>query len=178
LYSGSVAVDDEDAYSLQTRGATGITLGGVVNTGNATIGTDANYDVINIKRGVTFGQIQETQIKGGLRSDKLVKLQNADIGTDNLGLEFGKRIINTATAPTTYAIPNAGLGVFAGNSVVICNPTTKTITLDSDGNFFNVAQWVWILDGVTLLARNGDWQIKALAALNQHPTGLFLAQES
>ena len=161
LYSGNVAVDDEDAYSLQTRAATGITLGGVVNTGNATIGTDANYDVINIKRGETLDSGQETQIKGGLRSDKLVKLQSADILNDNLGLEYGKRIINTATTVTTYAIPNAGLSTFAGNSVVICNPTNKTITLDSDGNFFNVAQWVWILDGVTLMARNGDWQIKA-----------------
>ena len=161
LYSGTVAVDDEDAYSLQTRAATGITLGGVVNTGNATIGTDANYDVINIKRGETLDSGQETQIKGGLRSDKLVKLQSADILNDNLGLEYGKRIINTATTVTTYAIPSAGLGTFAGNSVVICNPTNKTITLDADGNFFNIAQYVWILDGVTLSARNGDWQIKA-----------------
>lgn len=161
LYSGSVAVNDEGAYSLQTRAATGITLGGVVNTGNATIGTDANYDVINIKRGEALDSGQETQIKGGLRSDKLVKLQSADISTDNLALEYGKRIINTATTPTTYPIPNAGLGTFPGNSVVICNPTTKTITLDADGNFFGVAQWVWILDGVTLMARNGDWQIKA-----------------
>lgn len=161
LYSGSVAVDDEDAYSLQTRAGTGITLGGVVNTGNATIGTDANPDVINIKRGEALDSGQETQIKGGLQSDKLVKLQNADILNNNLTLEYGKRIINTATTVTTYAIPSAGTGTFAGNSVVICNPTSKTITLDADGGTGTIAQYVWILDGVTLIARNGDWQIKA-----------------
>ena len=160
LYSGTVAVDDEDAYSLQTKGATGITLGGTTATGDATIGTDANPNVIKIKRGVT-GASQETQIAGGLQSDKLIKLQSASIANDDLAAEFGKRIINTATAVTTYAIPAGGYDAFAGDSVVICNPTDKTITLDANGNSFGDAQYVWILDGVTLSARNGDWQIKA-----------------
>jgi hypothetical protein len=95
-----------------------------------------------------------------VQSSIMIEDRSTAIIDQNLIPYFGKRMINTATAATTYAIPQVATSR-RGKTVVICNPTNKTITLDADGGTDTVAQYVWILDGVTLMARNGDWQIKA-----------------
>ena len=96
----------------------------------------------------------------GVQSSPTMALRSTSIIDQDLINYFGMRLLNNATTVTTYAIPQVSI-TQVGKTVVICNPTNKTITLDADGGTDTVAQWVWILDGVTLMARNGDWQIKA-----------------
>ena len=70
----------------------------------------------------------------------------------------GKRIINTASATaTTYGLPTP-VAADIGKSWIICNPTDSTITIDHDAS--GTANYVWIMDGVTLSAAASSWSIK------------------
>jgi hypothetical protein len=118
---------------------------------------DANSDRILLQAGAEDVLIADST---GVQSSIMIEDRSTAIIDQDLIPYFGKRMINTATAATTYAIPQVST-VRRGKTVVICNPTNRTITLDADGGTGTIAQYVWILDGVTLFARNGDWQIKA-----------------
>lgn len=70
----------------------------------------------------------------------------------------GKRIINTASATaTTYGLPTP-VTADIGKSWIICNPTDSEITIDHDAS--GTANYVWIMDGVTLSAAASSWTIK------------------
>ena len=70
----------------------------------------------------------------------------------------GKRIINTASATaTTYGLPTP-VAADIGKSWIICNPTDSLITIDHDAS--GTANYIWIMDGVTLAAAASSWQIK------------------
>ena len=70
----------------------------------------------------------------------------------------GKRIINTASATaTTYGLPTP-VAADIGKSWIICNPTDSLITIDHDAS--GTANYIWIMDGVTLSAAASSWTIK------------------
>ena len=70
----------------------------------------------------------------------------------------GKRIINTASATdTTYGLPTP-VAADIGKSWIICNPTDSFITIDHDAS--GTANYVWIMDGVTLSAAASSWKIQ------------------
>jgi hypothetical protein len=71
----------------------------------------------------------------------------------------GKRIINTATGntTTTYGLPTP-VAADIGKSWVICNPTDSVITIDHNAS--GTANYIWIMDGVTLSASASSWTIK------------------
>ena len=70
----------------------------------------------------------------------------------------GKRIINTASATnTTYGLPTP-VAADIGKSWIICNPTDSEITIDHDAS--GTANYIWIMDGVTLAAAASSWTIK------------------
>ena len=82
----------------------------------------------------------------------------ADIAYTAFNSFAGKRIINTASATaTTYGLPTP-VAADIGKSWIICNPTDSLITIDHDAS--GTANYVWIMDGVTLSAAASSWSIK------------------
>ena len=82
----------------------------------------------------------------------------ADIAHYVFNTFSGKRIINTASATnTTYGLPTP-VAADVGKSWVICNPTDSEITIDHDAS--GTANYIWIMDGVTLSASASSWTIK------------------
>lgn len=83
---------------------------------------------------------------------------DADILYTDFNSFAGKRIINTASATaTTYGLPTP-VAADIGKSWIICNPTDSLITIDHDAS--GTANYVWIMDGVTLSAAASSWSIK------------------
>jgi len=82
----------------------------------------------------------------------------ADIAYTAFNTFSGKRIINTASSTaTTYGLPTP-VAADVGKSWVICNPTDSEITIDHDAS--GTANYIWIMDGVTLAAAASSWTIK------------------
>ena len=82
----------------------------------------------------------------------------ADIAYTAFNSFAGKRIINTASATaTTYGLPTP-VAADIGKSWIICNPTDSLITIDHDAS--GTANYIWIMDGVTLSAAASSWSIK------------------
>ena len=82
----------------------------------------------------------------------------ADIAYTAFNSFAGKRIINTASATaTTYGLPTP-VAADIGKSWIICNPTDSLITIDHDAS--GTANYIWIMDGVTLSAATSSWTIK------------------
>ena len=82
----------------------------------------------------------------------------ADIAYTAFNSFAGKRIINTASATaTTYGLPTP-VAADIGKSWIICNPTDSEITIDHDAS--GTANYIWIMDGVTLSAAASSWTIK------------------
>jgi len=159
--TGTIACKEIIFDDLSTLGTDSASISTEANGTTSTLrirqADDANSDRILLQAGAEDVLIADST---GVQSSIMIEDRSTAIIDQNLIPYFGKRMINTATAATTYAIPQVSTSR-RGKTVVICNPTNKTITLDADGGTDTVAQYVWILDGVTLMARNGDWQIKA-----------------
>ena len=100
----------------------------------------------------------DLDVTGTVTSSKTTVNNAADILYTAFNSFAGKRIINTASATaTTYGLPTP-VAADIGKSWVICNPTDSLITIDHDAS--GTANYVWIMDGVTLSAAASSWSIK------------------
>jgi len=113
-------------------------------------------------------------VNGGITSNsftysRAVALQDGNLsGSQYLALA-GKRIIQSGSTNPTYTLFQP-VAADVGKSWIICNPSTVNITIDPD------TQNVWILDGVTLSARESSWFIKKggvaeIVCIASHATG-------
>jgi len=113
-------------------------------------------------------------VSGGITSDsftysRAVALQDGNLSASQYLALAGKRIIQSGSTDPTYTLFQP-VAADVGKSWIICNPSTKNITIDPD------TQNVWILDGVTLTARESSWYIKKggvaeIVCIASHATG-------
>ena len=97
-------------------------------------------------------------VSGGITSDsftysRAVALQDGNLSPAQYLALAGKRIIQSGSTDPTYTLFQP-VAADVGKSWIICNPSTNNITIDPD------TQNVWILDGVTLVAKESSWRIK------------------
>ena len=165
-------IDSSDPSTLEGAGRTlGYAVGNDVNnrawdwtnfTSKADTGFLNNPTGLTTTSGVSVGGNLEVTgdlaVSGGITSDsftysRAVALQDGNLSPAQYLALAGKRIIQSGSTDPTYTLFQP-VAADVGKSWIICNPSTKDITIDPD------TQNVWILDGVTLVAKESSWRIK------------------
>lgn len=127
-----------------------------VSLTNPTTTVEVNNQAIALPQ--SLGTTDSPTFSSVTASQTLAPTTDTSLSVSEFAAFAGKRIINTASATnTTYGLPTP-VAADVGKSWVICNPTDSEITIDHDAS--GTANYIWIMDGVTLAAAASSWTIK------------------
>tara|TARA_R110002074_G_scaffold91272_3_gene199690 strand:+ start:5409 stop:8690 length:3282 start_codon:yes stop_codon:yes gene_type:complete len=88
---------------------------------------------------------------------KALVVETGSLSTSEFLAHAGKRIVKTGATTSVYSLPQP-VAADIGKTWIIANASGTKATIDHDAS--GTAQNIWILDGVTLTAKEADWELK------------------
>jgi len=101
--------------------------------------------------------VQGTITSNAFAHSKALVVETGSLSTSEFLAHAGKRIVKTGATTSVYSLPQP-VAADIGKTWIIANASGTKATIDHDAS--GTAQNIWILDGVTLTAKEADWELK------------------
>ena len=161
-------IDSSDPSTLEGAGRTlGFTVGTDSRawdwanfTSKADTGFLNNPTGLTTTSGVSVGgnlDVTGTITSNAFAHSKALVVETGSLSTSEFLAHAGKRIVKTGATTSVYSLPQP-VAADIGKTWIIANASGTKATIDHDAS--GTAQNIWILDGVTLTAKEADWELK------------------